>query len=70
MIYPLHFCLDIEFNILLTDQSTDRVLIFSNRGQLLHKFGKRGEGRGGLISPTGISVDRQDRNNYCSVLES
>ena len=37
------------------------VLIFSSRGQLLHKFGKRGEERGDLISPTGMAVDREDR---------
>ena len=61
VIDPCYFYLDPEFNILMTDQSADRVLIFSDRGQLLHKFGKRGEGRGDLISPTGIAVDREDR---------
>ena len=58
---PLFFCIDRSFNILMTDCSADGVLIFSDRGQLLHKFGKRGEGRGDLISPTGIAVDREDR---------
>ena len=61
VINPLYFCLDRKSNILMTDFSADRVLIFSDRGQLLHKFGKRGEGRGDLISPTGIAVDREDR---------
>ena len=61
VINPLYFCLDREFNILMTDQSADRVLIFSDRGQLLHKFGKRGEGRGDLIFPTGIATDREGR---------
>ena len=60
-INPWYFCLDREFNILMTDFSADRVLIFSNRGQLRNKFGKRGEGRGDLISPTGIASDRNDR---------
>ena len=45
----------------MIDQSADRVLIFSDRGHLLHKFGRRGEGRGDLISPTGISLDRGDK---------
>ena len=27
----------------------------------MHKFGKRGEGRGDFISPTGIAVDKEDR---------
>ena len=61
VINPLYFCLDRESNILMTDKSADRVLIFSDRGQLLHKFGKRGEGRGDLIFPTGIAVAREDR---------
>ena len=61
VIKPCCFWLDRESNILMTDQSADRVLIFSDRGQLLHKFGKRGEGRGDLISPTGIAVDREGR---------
>ena len=58
---PWYFCLDRESNILMTDKSADRVLIFSDRGQLLHKFGKRGERRGDLISPTGITVDGKVR---------
>ena len=45
----------------MTDFSADCVMIFSNRGELLHKFGKRGEGRGDLISPAGIATDREDR---------
>ena len=61
LIDPWYFFLDIEFYILMTDDSADRVLIFSDRGQLRHKFGKRGEARGNLISPTGIIVDREDR---------
>ena len=55
------FCQDREFNVVISDFSAHRVLIFSNRGQLLHKVGKRGEGRGDLIYPTGIAVDREDR---------
>ena len=61
VIKPYYFCLDTEFNILMTDSSADRFLIFSNRGQLLHKFGKRGEGRGDFISPAGIAVDKEGR---------
>ena len=61
VINPCHFCIDTEFNILMTDLSADRVLIFSNRGELLHKFGKRGEGRGDLISPAGIAIDKEAR---------
>ena len=61
VIAPRYFCLDTEFNIMMTDLSADRVLIFSNRGELLHKFGKRGDGRGDFIYPRGIAVDKEDR---------
>ena len=61
VINPFYLCLDIDFNILLTDHSAHSVMIFSNRGELLHKFGKRGEGRGDLISPAGIATDREGR---------
>ena len=61
VINPCYFCLDTQFNILMTDLSASKVLMFSIRGELLHKFGKRGEGRGDLISPAGIAVDREDR---------
>ena len=61
LIDPWYFCLDREFNILITDLSANTVLIFSNRGKLLHLLGKRGEGRGDFISPTGIAMDREGR---------
>ena len=61
VIYPRYFCLDREFNILMTDCSAGNVMIFSNREELLHKLGKRGEGRGDFISPTGIATDREGR---------
>ena len=61
VINPMYFCLDGELNILITDFSANSVLIFSNGGQLLHKLGKRGEGRGDFISPTGIATVREGR---------
>ena len=61
VINPWHFCLDREFNILITDFSANTVMIFSHRGELLHKLGKRGEGRGDFIYPTGIATDGEGR---------
>ena len=61
VIRSYYFCLDRYFNIILTDFSADCVMIFSDIGELLHKFGKRGEGRGDLISPTGIATDGEGR---------
>ena len=57
VINPLFFCLDREFNILMTDMLANCVIIFSNKGRLLHRFGERGE----LIYPTGIALDKQGR---------
>ena len=61
VIHPIYLCLDREFNILITDFSANTVLICSNGGELLHKFGKRGKGRGDFIYPTGIATDREGR---------
>ena len=61
MIDPRYFCLDREFNILMAEFSDGGVMIFSNRGELLYKLEKRGEGRGEFISPSGIATDRESR---------
>ena len=61
VINPQYFCLDREFNILMTDCSACSVMIFSNKGQLLRKVGKRGEERGNFIFPTGIATDRDGK---------
>ena len=61
VINPRYFCLDREFNILMTDFSANSVMIFSNRGQLLYKLGKKGEGGVDFIFPTGIATDREGR---------
>ena len=61
VINPQCFCLDREFNIIVTDFSADTFLIFSNRGELLYKLGKSGDGRGDFISPTGIATDGEGR---------
>ena len=61
LINPWYFCLDRKFNILMNDCTSDDILIFSNRGELLHKFGKSGEGRGDFISPSGIATNREGR---------
>ena len=45
----------------MTDPSANCVLIFSKRGQLLYKFGKRGEGRGDFTLLAGIALDKELR---------
>ena len=61
LINPWYFCLDRKFNILMTDCTSDDILIFSNRGELLYKLEKSGEGRGDFISPSGIATNREGR---------
>ena len=56
-----HFCLDKYFNILLSDSAANCVQIFSTKGDLLHKFGKKGRDTGEFIGPRGIVVDSRGR---------
>ena len=61
VINPLYFCVDKANNILMADVATNCVLIFSNRGELIHKFGQEGEDRGEFINASGIALDSEDR---------
>ena len=61
VINPLHICADKANNILMTDFATNCVFIFSNRGELMHKFGQKGEDRGEFIGVAGIALDSEDR---------
>ena len=49
---PIHFCLDLQNNILMTDYwRLHCVAIFSIRGEFIHKFGKEGYSRGEFRYP-------------------
>ena len=61
VINPWHICLDAEQNILITDLSAHCVLIFTSKGELIHKFGREGTGRGEFSNPAGIAVDSENR---------
>ena len=52
---PANFCVDHQNNILFTDILVNCVVIFSNNGELIHKFGQKGEGRGEFIDPMAIA---------------
>ena len=57
MVYlPCFFCLDTAGNILITDKGRNDVKILSPSGHLIHKIGKRGQGRGEFDYPHGICV--------------
>ena len=55
------FSVDRYSDILISDYSACRVLIFSRDGQLIHSFGKRGIGAGEFTDPTGIAIDSEGR---------
>ena len=58
---PSNFCLDAEHNILITDWLAHCVLIFTSKGELIHKFGREGTERGEFSFPRGIAADSEHR---------
>ena len=61
ILLPFNFCLDHQNNILIVDFEANSVIIFSNKGLLLHMFGQGGVGRGEFVSPTAIALDSAGR---------
>ena len=55
---PQFFCLAPAGNILISDCYPHSIRMLSPSGQLIHEIGKRGHGRGELISPFGICVSQ------------
>ena len=53
--------LDSDYNIYVTDAFTDRISVFSERGDFLRSFGSSGSGDGQFGRPSGIAID-QDGN--------
>ena len=53
--------LDTSFNILITDNDSQSVCVYSYRGEFLHKFGKEGDKKGNFIKPRGIIICPQGR---------
>ena len=58
---PFSFILDEAANILITDFVNNCVSVFSFGGELIHRFGRKGENRGEFIKPLGIAIDYQKR---------
>ena len=61
VIDPCYFYIDKARNIIMTDIATNCVLIFSSTGELIHKFGQRGEDGREFIDVTGLALDSEDR---------
>ena len=58
-----HFCLDQQLNILVADNGSSRVKIFSNEGKLMTQIEKKGIAKGEFTELTGIAV-----NELCSII--
>ena len=61
VVHPSFFVLDKSLNILITDYISHCVSVFSFGGELIHIFGKKGEKRGELLDPTGVTIDVEGR---------
>ena len=61
VINPWDFYLDAEQNVLIADSSAHCVLIFTRKVELIHKFGRKGTGRGEFSYPTGMAADSKNR---------
>ena len=61
VVKPFSFILDEAANILITDLQNNCVSVFSFGGDLIHRFGRKGEKRGEFINPMCIAIDYQKR---------
>ena len=58
---PFSFDIDRDYNIIMSDYSNHCVYVFSKEGELIHTFGKQGQGIGEFYSPYGIVLDNTGR---------
>ena len=54
---PFCFDIDREYNIIMSDYRKHCVYVFSQEGELIHKFGKKGQGIGEFNFPYGVALD-------------
>ena len=50
----LFFCLDVANNLLISNWTTNTILIYNNTGVLIHTLGKSGHGKGEFTRPYGL----------------
>ena len=58
---PCCFDIDKVYNIVMSDLNNHCVYIFNQKGEQIHKFGKKGQGIGEFYSPYGIALDNTGR---------
>ena len=56
---PYCFDVDRDYNIVISDYSNNRVYIFDEDGEKIHKFGQRGEDIGDFCHPYGIALNNK-----------
>ena len=61
VVNPLSICLDAAANILITDNESHCVCVFSHEGVMIHRFGREGEREGEFMEPRGIAMDCEGR---------
>ena len=54
---PCRFDIDREYNIIMSDYYNHCVYVFSQEGEQIHKFGRKGQGIGEFHYPYGIALD-------------
>ena len=66
------FCLDAQQNLLISDEGTHNVKIFSKDGTCLHTVGQEGQGRGTLSYSKGVALTKDlnlvivsNNKNFC-----
>ena len=59
-LWPGGISLDSEENIYVTDQSAQKIVMFTGEGAFLGKWGTAGSGDGELNFPSGIAIDKED----------
>ena len=58
---PFSFDTDREYNIIMSDCSNHCVYVFNQKGEQIHRFGKKGQGIGEFYRPYGIALDNSGR---------
>ena len=61
VISSFHFCVDNNSNILFTDTTACCVVVFNKKGELIHRFGRKGMCTGEFVDPRGIVIDSKQR---------
>ena len=54
---PFCFDIDRDYNVIMSDYWNNCVYVFNQKGEQVHKFGKKGQDIGEFIAPYGVALD-------------